>query len=150
LLLLAVAWLGNKLLIAVLMSQSHMQAVLSEKSDELVAACSDGKLRTYELQFGVKLTEIAGMGLPLIDIQSCCNNQYVTISEQCPVVEVWCLNEGRVMMTLAGAKNPVNRIVVHPRVSLPLYLRTFAKAQYVPVCLYRLNCNSSTVKLWRT
>jgi hypothetical protein len=97
-----------------------VQAVLSESSDELVTACSDGKVRTYELQFGVLVAEFSGMGLPLIDIHSCCNSRYATISEQCPIVEVWCIIEGRVVMTLTGAKYPVNRLLVHPRVSRPM------------------------------
>lgn len=82
-----------------------------------MAACSDGKLRTYELQFGSKVGEITGMGLPLIAVEACGYPRFATVSEQCPVVEVWDVDEGRVVMTLTGAKHPVTRLLVHPRVS---------------------------------
>lgn len=95
-----------------------MQVALTETSEELVAACSDGKLRRFELQFGAKQEELSGMGLPLIDVQSCCRNRFATVSEQSPVVEVWCLTEGGVIMTLSGAADPVTRLLIHPRVRL--------------------------------
>lgn len=104
---------------------------LTESSDELVAACSDGKLRTYELQFGAKMGEFSGMGLPLIDVQACSHSRFATVSEQCPVVEIWCIEEGRVVMTLTGAQDPVTRLLVHPRVSLFLQKANYLACRIV-------------------
>lgn len=82
-----------------------------------MAACSDGKLRCFEMQFGSKVAEISGMGMPLIAVEACGFPRFATISEQCPVVEVWDVDECRVIMTLTGAKYPVTRLLIHPRVS---------------------------------
>lgn len=99
---------------------SAMQVAFTEGAEDIVAACSDGKLRTYELQFGANAREFSGMGLPLIDVQHCSHSRFATVSEQCPVVEIWCIAEGSVVMTLTGGKDPVTRLLVHPRVR-PVY-----------------------------